>query len=183
MADGSWNLDDQLAELIADPWFCFEGDIRVKPREALKPEAEREGEVGSPCRSCERPDDSYVWTNDSWRLTGYRGTPLPGIVLLETRAHHDSYVDLTDALLRDVGPMTARIERALLAAGDVGRVHVGRWGDGSAHFHQWFLPRPLGDLQLRGSMLLMWLDLLPPLPAAEVQAALDRIGDAMRAGD
>ena len=37
-----------------------------------------------------------------------------------------------------------RVERAVLALGDVGRVHLYRWGDGGAHFHVWFVPRPLG---------------------------------------
>jgi len=176
--------DQTLAALVADPWFPFEGDVRLKPRQDLVlPEPAREGEDGADCSSCSRSDDSYVWTNGSWRLTGYSGTPLPGVVLLQTRIHVDTYSDLPDDLLAELGPLTARVERALLSLEGVGRVHLARWGDGGAHFHQWFLPRPAGDLQLRGSMLPMWLDLLPPLPAGDVAAVLDRVGAAMRAGD
>ena len=43
-----------------------------------------------------------------------------------------------------------RVERAVLSLGDVGRVHLYRWGDGGAHFHVWFVPRPLGRLDMSG---------------------------------
>jgi hypothetical protein len=173
-----------LEELLPDPWFPFEGDVRVKallPPEV--PEPARKGLSAGDCSSCTEPDDAYVWTNRSWRLRGYRETPIPAVVLLETRGHHDSYADLPADLLAETGPLTARVERALLSPGDVARVHVARYGDGAAHFHLWFFPRPLGALQLRGSMLPVWLDVLPLLPADEVDAALARVAAAMRAGD
>jgi len=173
-----------LDELLADPWFPFQGQLSVKPLEPpVVPEPARLGEGAQDCLSCARPDDDYVWASPDWAVLGYRQTPLPGVVLLVTRDHYDSYADLPDRLLAEVGPMTARVERAVLSTGGVARVHVYRWGDGSAHFHQWFMPRPLGALQLRGSMLPMWLDLLPPLPADEVDGALAAVSAAMRAGD
>jgi diadenosine tetraphosphate (Ap4A) HIT family hydrolase len=108
-------------------------------------------------------------------------SPVPGIVLLEPREHHDSYVDLPPERLAELGPLTARIERALLSLGDVARVHVARWGDGGAHLHQWFFPRPLGQLQLRGSMLPVWLDVLPAVDPEVEAATLRRIAAAMAA--
>jgi diadenosine tetraphosphate (Ap4A) HIT family hydrolase len=173
-----------LAELVADPWFPFEGDVRVKqlqPRQV--PEPDRHNLTPQTCSACAAPDESYVWTDERWRLRGLgEPSPVPGIVLLEPREHHDSYADLPPEMLADLGPLTARIERVLLSLGDVARVHVARYGDGAAHFHQWFFPRPLGQLQLRGSMLPVWLDVLPPV-APEVEAAmLTRIGAAMAAG-
>ncbi len=51
------------------------------------------------------------------------------------------------------------------------------------HFHLWFFPRPLGQLQLRGSMLPVWLDVLPPLPADEKEAALTWVAAALAASD
>jgi len=173
-----------LAELVADPWFPFEGDVRVKqlqPRQV--PEPDRHNLTAQTCSACAATDESYVWTDERWRLRGMgEPSPVPGIVLLEPREHHDSYADLPPELLAELGPLTARIERVLLSLGDVARVHVARYGDGAAHFHQWFFTRPLGQLQLRGSMLPVWLDVLPPV-APEVEAAmLDRIGAAMAAG-
>ncbi len=108
---------------------------------------------------------------------------MPGVVLLVTRAHHDSAADLPAALLAQLGPMTARVERALLSIRGVARVHGCRWGEGSGHVHQWFVPRPLGALQLRGSMLPMWMDLLPQLSADALDGAPATIAAAMRAGD
>jgi diadenosine tetraphosphate (Ap4A) HIT family hydrolase len=173
-----------LHELIDDPWFPFEGEIVVKALQpAVVPEPPRSGVVADDCSLCTDPDAGFVWANADWRLRADRDTPCPGVVLLVPRDHYDSYADLPATLLAELGPMTARVERAVLSIGDVARVHVCRWGDGSAHFHQWFLPRPLGALQLRGSMLPMWMDLLPVLPAAEIDSALELIAAAMRAGD
>jgi hypothetical protein len=63
--------------------------------------------------------------------------------------------------------MLQRVARAIGDLPDVGRVHVNRWGDGSEHFHVWFLGRPKGMWQLRGAMLAVWDDLLPKLPQEE----------------
>jgi hypothetical protein len=37
-------------------------------------------------------------------------------------------------------------------------------GDGAAHLHMWFLARPHGRLQLRGTFLSLWDDILPVIP-------------------
>ena len=171
-----------LDELIADSWFPFAGDITVKPFEdPVVPEPDRHDVDPATCHACHRPDESFVWTDDRWRLTAHLPTQVPGIVLLQPRAHYDSYADMPHDLLAELGPMTARVERALHETGDVARVHVNRWGDGGAHFHLWFMPRPNGALQLRGSMLPMWLDLLPDVDDAEARERLHRIGAALAA--
>ena len=71
-----------------------------------------------------------------------------------------------------------RVERAILALGDVGRVHLYRWGDGGAHFHVWFMPRPLGMLEASGMMLPLWEDVLPNVTDEELAdaAKADRRG-------
>lgn len=173
-----------LDQLIADSWFPFAGDLTVKPLEdPIVPEPERADLDPDTCHACSRPDTDFVWTNDRWRLGPCLPTQIPGIVLLQPRAHHDSFADLAPDLLAEVGPMAARVEQALHDTGDVGRVHVNRWGDGGAHFHLWFMPRPAGVLQLRGSMLPMWLDLMPDIEASVARDRLLRIGSAMeRAG-
>src|SRR5262249_62025925 len=54
-------------------------------------------------------------------------------------------------LAAELGVMTVRLERAIRSLDGVARVHVNRWGDGAAHLHLWFLARPYGRLQLRGT--------------------------------
>ena len=63
----------------------------------------------------------------------------------------------------------------------VGRVHVNKWGDGGAHLHVFFLARPAGMLQLRGSNLALWEEMLPRVPEEESRAALRAVGDALLA--
>jgi diadenosine tetraphosphate (Ap4A) HIT family hydrolase len=172
-----------LEELVADPWFPFEGDVRVKELQARQvPEPDRSDLTAQTCHACAAPDAAYLWTDEHWRLRALgEPSPVPGIVLLEPRAHLDSYADLPAELLAEVGPLTARVERALLSLGDVARVHVARYGDGGAHLHLWFFPRPLGQLQLRGSMLPVWLDVLPPVDPALEADTLRRVAAAMAA--
>ncbi len=167
-------------ELLNDPWFPFTGEVRVKALDApARVEPARRGEGGADCDSCAAPDSAYLWSDEHWRLRLFRPTELLGQVLLETRAHHDSFADLPAPLAVELGPLIARVERAVLGLGGVARVHVARWGDGGEHFHLWFMPRPHGALQLRGSMLPMWVDFMPFLPDAEAEAAGARIVDAL----
>jgi diadenosine tetraphosphate (Ap4A) HIT family hydrolase len=167
-------------ELEADALFPWLRDLSLKPIPPLEiPEPPRHGEAGADCDSCHRDDSDYLWCDDRWRLWPMTSFPLRGCVLLESRVHVDSFVDLPAALLADLGPVTARIERAVLSIGGVGRVHVARWGDGGAHFHLWFLPRPLGAMHMRGSGLVPWVEALDPPDNAVLSAAHEAIAAAM----
>ena len=53
----------------------------------------------------------------------------------------------------------------MLSVGEVGRVHIGRWGEGGAHLHWWFIARPAGLPQLASSMAEIWDEVLPPTPS------------------
>jgi hypothetical protein len=85
------------------------------------------------------------------------------VLILECRSHLD-LGDLPNLLAAELGVMTVRLERAIRSLEGVARVHVNRWGDGSAHLHLWFLARPYGRLQLRGTFLTLWDDILPVIP-------------------
>lgn len=166
-----------------DEWetFPFGGELHV--RELVAPverEAPRHGEGGVDCRACSRADDSYLWTNEHWRLGSMSGpTGMPVVVILEPRLHCD--IDtLPPELAVELGPLLVRVERAVRVVDGIGRVHVCRWGDGSEHLHWWFLARPARLTQLIGSFAAIWDDILPPLPdelwranLAAVAAALD----------
>jgi len=154
-----------LPDFVNWPSFPFTGDLRVKP---LLPRASKEpprqGENESSCHACGAPDEAYIWVSERWRVRAMeRPTGLPMVLILESRSHLD-LGDLPNLLAAELGVMTVRLERAVRSLDGVARVHVNRWGDGSAHLHLWFLARPFGYLQLRGSFLSLWDDILPPIP-------------------
>jgi diadenosine tetraphosphate (Ap4A) HIT family hydrolase len=120
-----------------------------------------------------------VWADEDWTLHPPIGGSLPGTVWLASRVHADSFADLPDRLAAGFGRIAARVERAILNLGDVARVHLYRWGDGGAHFHVWFLPRPLGMLEASGMMLPLWEDVLANVPDEELAAAARRMASAM----
>jgi diadenosine tetraphosphate (Ap4A) HIT family hydrolase len=169
-----------IEEIVAQEIFPFTGDLQVKPLEPrVIPEPPRHDTDPAKCGSCSRPDSKFIWTDERWRVQALLPTPVPGVVLLHTRAHHDSFTDMSPDLLGEMGPMIARMERAVESIGEVGRVHLNRWGDGGAHLHLWFIPRPLGALQLRGSCLPMWFDVLPDLDGEASEAPLHMIAEAL----
>ncbi|MFD0741271.1 hypothetical protein ACFQ1L_04420 [Phytohabitans flavus] len=147
------------------PSFPFEGDLRVKQLDPpVGKEPSRKGEDAADCSACNAPDDAYIWVSERWRVRAMdRPTGLPMVLILESRSHLD-LGDLPNLLAAELGVMTVRLERAVRSLDGVARVHVNRWGDGSAHLHMWFLARPFGRLQLRGTFLSLWDDILPPIP-------------------
>jgi diadenosine tetraphosphate (Ap4A) HIT family hydrolase len=174
--------DGRLAMPPVHEWetFPFDGDIRVR---ALVPpveaEAPRRGEGGVDCWRCERGDSDAIWHDERWLLSPLeKPSGLPVVLILEPRAHHD-LDDLPEELARELGPLVQRIERAVRAVGEIGRVHVCRWGDGSEHLHFWFMARPARLPQLVGSFAAIWDDILPPLPEDVWRANLSTVAKAL----
>ncbi len=159
---------DALRMPSVEEWdtFPFEGQMRPRP---LKPPTEtdlaRHGQGGVDCRACSAPDEQYLWTNDRWRLRSVsKPAGLPVVVLLEPREHFGEPGDLPEDLAADMGRMLAKVERAVRSVGEIGRVHVCRWGDGGEHLHWWFMARPTRLPQLVGSFAAVWDEVLPPTP-------------------
>ena len=98
---------------------------------------------------------------------------------LASRAHFDSVADMPADVAATFAGVCGRVERAVLALGDVGRVHLYRWGDGGAHFHVWFVPRPLGRLDMSGPQLMAWEATLPPATEEQIAETGRRIAAAM----
>lgn len=161
-------IPGKLPDFVTWPSFPFEGDLRVKPLEPVADsEPAREGEDIADCPACAAPDDAYIWVSERWRVRAMdRPSGLPMVLILESRSHLD-LGDLPNLLAAELGVMTVRLERAIRSLDGVARVHVNRWGDGSAHLHLWFLARPAGQLQLRGPFLSLWNDILPPASEAQ----------------
>ena len=162
------------------PTFPYEGELRVRPvTDPVLPEPPRHGAGGVGCTACARADDSYLWTDAHWRVSSTaEPSGLPAVLLLEPRVHAD-LGDLPRERVAELGTMLWRVEAALTGLGGFGRVQVARYGDGAEHLHWWFLVRPLGLAQARGSLLTDWDDILPPRPRQEGLADLDRVRVAL----
>jgi diadenosine tetraphosphate (Ap4A) HIT family hydrolase len=183
---------EQLYERAADAlrmppveeWETFPFDGAMTPRPLFPPvEAEqpRHGVGGVDCWRCGVTDDACVWTNERWLVHPLEApSGLPVVVILAPREHYAEITDLPRELTAELGPLIGRVERAIYSVGEIGRVHVCKWGDGSEHMHWWFMARPARLPQLIGSFAAIWDDVLPPLPEevwranlAAVRAALE----------
>jgi diadenosine tetraphosphate (Ap4A) HIT family hydrolase len=135
------------------------------PRELEPPvdeEPPRHGAGGVDCWHC--APTNVVWSDGNWVLRSLdKPSGLPVVVLLETKRHVD-FPDLDDRLAAELGPLLVRIHRAVAQVPGVGRVHVGRWGEGSEHCHIWFMGRTARMMQFRSSFAAIWDDVLPPTP-------------------
>jgi diadenosine tetraphosphate (Ap4A) HIT family hydrolase len=173
---------DSLRMPPVEEWDTFPFDGEMRPRDLLPPvekEKPRFGEGGVDCRRCEAADDAYIWTSERWRLMGIGPTGLPVVVILEPREHLGELGDIPDDLLSDLGVMLGRVERAVRSVGEIARVHVCKWGDGSEHLHWWFMARPARIPQLIGSFAAIWDDILPPVPEEIWRANLDAVAAAL----
>jgi diadenosine tetraphosphate (Ap4A) HIT family hydrolase len=169
---------DALRMPPVETWetWPFEGVRSPRPLSPpVEAEPPRHGAGGAGCRNCKRGDEGALWSNEHWIV---RPTPdptgLPAVVFLETREHVD-FPDLSPELAAELGPMLLKVQRAVFSIGEVGNVHVCRWGDGSEHFHMWFMARPARVPQLIGSFAAIWDDVLPPLPNAVWRANLELV--------
>ncbi len=156
----------RMPSLEAWDTFPFEGDLRPRSlRAPLDAELIRDGAGGVGCSTCEAPDDAYLWSNDRWRVRALEEPGgLPVILFLESRDHVSNHHALSAELAAEFGVLSARIERAILAVGEIGRVHICKWGEGAEHLHWWFLARPARMYQLMSSFAEMWDEVLPPTP-------------------
>ncbi len=167
MSRGERRTQPPLPDFVGWQTFPFVGEFRVKPLEPPVEEPPRQGERGENCAKCAAPDSEYIWVDERWRVRALsRPSGLPAVVVLETRHHYD-LGDLSNMLAAELGVLTVRLERGIRSINGVARVHVNRWGDGSEHLHVFFLARPKGRLQLRGTFLSMWDDILPPIPESQ----------------
>jgi hypothetical protein len=160
-------VHDALRMPPVEEWetFPFEGEMRPRSlRPPVDAEPPRRGTGGVDCYRCSHGDDGALWSDANWIVRSFdKPSGLPVVVLLETRAHYDFH-ELPEELAGALGPLLLRVQRAVAAVDGIGNVHVCRWGDGSEHFHMWFMARPARIPQLAGSFAAIWDDILPPVP-------------------
>ena len=150
--------------------FPFEAEgLRLKPLEPLaEAEEPRHGEGGKPCGACDHVSDrdsvdAEVWRDDHWGISVVEPSGAPIILMLSPQAHHD-FTTLPRDRAAEMGQIMVALGAAIEALPSVARVHVSKWGDGGAHAHIFFFARPTQMPQLRGTMLAVWDDFLPPVP-------------------
>jgi diadenosine tetraphosphate (Ap4A) HIT family hydrolase len=176
-------VKDSLRMPPVEEWDTFPFDGDMSPRTLLPPvekEEPRFGEGGIDCRRCAATDDNYIWTSERWRLLPPGPTGLPVMLMLEPRQHFAEPGDLPEELAAELGVLLGRIERAIRSIGEIGRVHVCRWGDGGEHLHWWFMARPARIPQLIGSFAAIWDDILPPVPEDIWRGNVDAVVAALR---
>ena len=162
--------------------FPFDGPLEARQLDPpVDTEPARSGAGGVDCHACSTPPEARLWSDDHWWLHLYEPSPFRGVVLLGPHEHIESISQLPTSLARDLGPKVAQVERAIETLGGIGRTHVNVWGDGGAHLHIWFYPRPYGQLQFRGTFLPVWGLVLPDLPTDVTRTAGERIAAAMDA--
>jgi len=155
-----------LSRMTAWEIFPFEPDgLRVVPlRAPALPETPRRGESGSACDSCDATGRGSVWEDERWRLITFAEPSGAPLVLMLLPKDHFDLTDLPDDLAGELGRLVVHTSRAIESLEHVARSHVSRWGDGGAHLHVFFIARPEGFVQLRGTCLAIWDDLLPRTP-------------------
>ena len=147
MPETPQQLYDRVADNLRVPpvheWdsWPFEGEMQPRRLRPPEPEPRIEGQDGVDCAACTKPDSEYAWSNDRWRLLTLGPSGLPIVVLLEPREHYAGPADLPEDLAREQGVMLGLVERAVLSVGQIGKVHIGRWGEGAEHLH-WVVHRP-----------------------------------------
>jgi hypothetical protein len=174
-------VKDALRMPPVEEWESFPFDGEMQPRKLEPPVSEekpRMGTGGFDCFACNKSDDDLIWSDENWQASAIGPTGLPMVVILEPREHYDIET-LPAELAAELGPLLQRFERAVRAVGDIGRVHVCRWGDGSEHLHWWFMARPTRVPQLASSFAAIWDDILPPVPQVIWQANIQAVVAAL----
>lgn len=159
------------------PWEVVAGELAPRVLPAPADEPLRAGEdPDRPCPSCfGTPPENLVWDDESWVIK-HLGHPsgLPIVLILEPRLHLD-FGQFDDDLAGEYGRLSNRLTRIIEGLDNIGRCHVLRYGDDSAHAHTWFVGRTARLAGVSGSMAIDWNDILPPGPEDVWRADLHTI--------
>ena len=172
-----------LGAMVAWDVFPFEADgLRARPlTEHADPEPDRR-KAPEDCKTCTALDRPDLVLHQGDRLAVIRpgGTSLPFVANVVSRSH-EPLDDLDDDGHVELGRLIGRTYGALRALDGIGNVHVNKWENGTGHLSVTLLARPLGVLQLRGSHVTTWADMLPPTPAEELDARAELVRSALAA--
>ncbi|GAA5130253.1 hypothetical protein GCM10023339_60410 [Alloalcanivorax gelatiniphagus] len=161
--------------------FPFERDgLRARPlTEFSDPEPDRRQDPAD-CRTCRALGEEAQVLHTGARLAVIRpgATSLPFVANVVAR-EHELIEDLDDAAHAELGRLLARTCAAVRALDGVGNAHITKWENGSGHLSVNVMARPRGVLQLRGSNLPVWADMLPDIPQDEYDARAEAVRSAL----
>jgi len=159
--------------------FPFEArGLTPKPlgeRVVPEPSRARTADACGTCRALAR-DELVLHTGSRLAVIRPGGTSLVFVANVVAR-EHETLDGLDEAADEELGRLVARTYRALRALPGVGNVQISKWENGGGHLSVNVLARPLGVLELRGSNLPVWADMLPDIPQDEY----DERAEAVRA--
>lgn len=101
-----------------------------------------------PCVLCAESasnDGRYVWEDRLWRLWTRTTGKVPGYSFLNSRRHIPYITDLDGDEAATLGPVLARITRAIRVATGASLIYLHVFGDGAAHLHMHLVPHQPGD--------------------------------------
>lgn len=121
------------------------------------------------CKVCRGREDTtlVLWSSENFAVARRASTSLLFWATVFSRSHRT--LDELDAdELAEMGQVLGQAFRAVSALDGVGRVHITKWENNTGHLLWNLLARPEGVLQLRGSNLPAWADLLPDVPEEDL---------------
>lgn len=161
--------------------FPFERDgLTPRPlgqRVVPEPSRARAADACGTCKALAR-DDLVLHTGERLAVIRPGGTSLMFVANVVAR-EHERLDDLDDAADEELGRLIRRTYRALRALPGVGNVQVCKWENGGGHLSVNVLARPLGVLELRGSNLPVWADMLPDIPQDEYDERAEVVRSAL----
>jgi len=163
--------------------FPFERDgLRARPLSEYEvPEPDRR-KAQEDCKTCAAlgRDDLVLHLGTRLGVIRPGGARLPFVANVVS-LRHEPLDDLDDDGHVELGRLIGRTYAAVKALEGIGNVHVNKWENGTGHLSVTMLARPLGVLQLRGSNLAAWADMLPPTPESELAERAERVRAALAA--
>lgn len=171
--------DGRLAPGAMASWevFPFETEgLRVRALDDYavpEPDRTRPPESCGTCRAL-AAEDLLLHTGERLAAVRPGGCNVVFVANVVSRAH-ETLDDLDDDGHAEMGRLVGRTYRSMRALEGVGNVHINKWENGGGHLSVTLLARPEGVLQLRGSNLTVWADMLPPTPREELDARAELV--------
>jgi hypothetical protein len=168
-----------------EPGPMADWEVFPYEREGLRPKVFETFELPEPtsegaCPICEGVDDSSrrLWTGRRLALLRTRATSVLFQAQVVSLAH-EGLEDLDVSGHEELGRLLGAAFNAMRGLAGVGRVHINKWENGRGHLMVAMYARPEGVLQLRGSNLPIWADMLPSIPDEDFAARAREVSDAV----
>ena len=159
--------------------FPYES-VTVAPLTELELPEPRGDTSPEECRICRGQQNPArrLWSSENFVLTRPASTSLMFWGAVSLRTHRT--LDMLDGdELAEMGQVLGRTFRAVSALDGIGRVHISKWENNTGHLIWNVLARPEGIMQLRGSNLPAWADMLPPIPEDEFAQRAAQVAEYM----